>query len=376
MMSFVFVGTGMAWENESPDPIVKKVANTFYRLTHTWRIRKSSPVTELILAPGQTYQIPYTIELNHDQIQSDWGVSGYAAVFNRLPEPVLLNSIDDIISPGGFTPGLQCHWGGSSVLLSPPLTIPANWTLQCDYYRSLPNGEDRINHASANLTLPDGSNLDIWGSAPIDFSQATVIHVDDCVVVEDTYGGVLGTVCGEGATFGYSRAISYEVCGEYVVPNTTSFTTNDTSTTGSSSWNISVWVPCGGCTLTPGYWKTHSIFGPAPYDDTWSLVGESTPFFTSGMSYYEVLWTPAGGNAYYILARAYIAAELNQLNGASIGGGVSAAFSNAETLFNDYTPEAVKDLDKKDPVRAEFIQLATILDDFNNGFTGPGHCSE
>ena len=32
--------------------------------------------------------------------------------------------------------------------------------------------------------------------------------------------------------------------------------------TGSASWTIDVTVPCaGGCTLTPGYWKTHSSFG-------------------------------------------------------------------------------------------------------------------
>jgi len=80
-------------------------------------------------------------------------------------------------------------------------------------------------------------------------------------------------------------------------------------------------VPCGGdgCTLTPGYWKTHSAYGPAPYDPTWALIGEDTPFFLSGISYYEALWTePKGGNAYYILAPAYIAARLNVLNGASI----------------------------------------------------------
>ena len=42
---------------------------------------------------------------------------------------------------------------------------------------------------------------------------------------------------------------------------------------------VDVDVPClGGCTLTPGYWKTHSEFGPAPYDDNWANLpnGAST----------------------------------------------------------------------------------------------------
>ena len=76
------------------------------------------------------------------------------------------------------------------------------------------------------------------------------------------------------------------------------------------------YVPDGGCTLTPGYWKTHSTYGPAPYDETWALVGEDTPFFLSGQSYYDVLWTSPAGNAYYNLSFHYIAAELNDLNGA------------------------------------------------------------
>ena len=76
---------------------------------------------------------------------------------------------------------------------------------------------------------------------------------------------------------------------------------------------------CGGegCTLTPGYWKTHSKYGPAPYDATWAEIGEDTPFFASGKTWYDALWTePKGGEAYYILAHAYIAAALNFKNGA------------------------------------------------------------
>ena len=28
------------------------------------------------------------------------------------------------------------------------------------------------------------------------------------------------------------------------------------------------------CTLTQGYWKTHSSYGPAPYDVTWAILGD------------------------------------------------------------------------------------------------------
>jgi len=139
-------------------------------------------------------------------------------------------------------------------------------------------------------------------------------------------------------------------------------------------------IPCDGdtgCTLTPGYWKTHSIFGPAPYDATWALVGENTPFFLSGVSFYEALWTvPSGGNAYFILAHAYIAAHLNVLSGASMPSAVETAFNNATNLLSLYTPAYIGGLKGKSTIRKNFLAYATILDDYNNGLSGPGHCDD
>ncbi len=89
-----------------------------------------------------------------------------------------------------------------------------------------------------------------------------------------------------------------------------------------------------------------------------------------------MLWTAPQGNAYYILAHAYIAAELNQLNGASIPADVLAAFDTATTLFSTYTPADIGALRGNRAPRPQFIALAKILDDYNNGITGPGHCDE
>ena len=96
-------------------------------------------------------------------------------------------------------------------------------------------------------------------------------------------------------------------------------------------------------TLTPGYWKTHSAEGPAPFDDTWNALanGEDTPFFGSGKTYYQALWTAPSGNAYYILAHAYIAAQLNILNGASVPANVQTAFNTATALFVPHTPAQI-----------------------------------
>jgi hypothetical protein len=139
-----------------------------------------------------------------------------------------------------------------------------------------------------------------------------------------------------------------------------------------------------GCTLTQGYWKTHSSYGPAPYDDTWELIGEDTQFFgnyadppdnTDPITWYEIMqMPPKKGNAYIILSYQYIAAQLNFLAGADPSA-VLTEFGQAATLLSTYT----WDYDwKADPagVRDQFISLASTLDEYNNGYIGPGHCED
>lgn len=141
-------------------------------------------------------------------------------------------------------------------------------------------------------------------------------------------------------------------------------TVTDTATT-------TVAVKGIGCTLTQGYWKTHSSYGPAAYDDTWANI-EDTQFFSSGQTYYEVLWTaPKKGNAYYILAHQYIAAELNYMP-----ADVLATWNEAKSLFETYTPGEIAALKGKNALRKNFIELAEILDDYNNGEMSVPHCSE
>jgi hypothetical protein len=216
----------------------------------------------------------------------------------------------------------------------------------------------------------------------VDFASAVMEEVDPCVTVSDDHVGALGTVCATGspAVFEYTIAVGpYETCGDVTFTNVASFIAEDTGTTGSADWTIPISVPCAGCTLTPGYWKTHSSYGPAPYDETWALLpqGADTTFFLSGASYYQALWTPPAGNVYYVLARAYIAAELNGLNGASLAP-VQPAFVAAAGILATDTPAYVATLRGRGGLahRGEILQLAAILDDFNNGLVGPGHCDE
>lgn len=368
---------------------VKKDASTSFTRTYDWSIDKSADQSSITLSVGQQFLVNYSIVVDLDSVtpytDSEWGVSGVIGVFNDAPMDATLNSISDIVSPD-IAATVDC--GG----LSFPYTLLADDKLYCLYSTSLPDAASRTNTATATLqnfsyaydgTPTASGTTDFSGNADVVFSDTPTEEIDECIDISDTNIGFLGTVCyGDGLplTLSYSLWIGpYDECGDYTVENTASFITHDTGTTGSDGWTVAVNVPCvGGCTLTPGYWKTHSEYGPAPYDDTWAMLpnGADTPFFLSGQSYYDVLWTEPRGNAYYNLAHAYIAAALNQLNGASIPSDVLDTYDEATSLLNTYTPAEIGSLKGNKPPRPQFIALAETLDDYNNGLTGPGHCSE
>ena len=347
---------------------VTKSAETSFTRTYSWDIDKIADETELTLSTGQQHTVNYTVTVGLDSVtpyvDSDWAVSGTITVTNPAPVTATITSVADAVD--GVTATVGCG-------VTFPYSLLAGQTLTCSYSAALPDATSRTNTATVTTTGPVKGGS---GTAAVVFGDPTTL-VDECVDVSDTLGGSLGTVCVADLpkTLSYAHNVGpYAECGDYTVDNIASFVTNDTGATGQDTWSVAVHVPCeGGCTLTPGYWKTHSSYGPAPYDDTWASVGEDTKFFTSGQTWYQVLWTtPSGGNAYYILAHAYIAAKLNELNGADTSADVIAALSHAETLLSTYGPSS--NLSKS--VRADFIATASTLDQYNNGYIGPGHCSE
>ncbi|MDD1639154.1 MAG: hypothetical protein LUO99_02550, partial [Methanomicrobiales archaeon] len=108
--------------------------------------------------------------------------------------------------------------------------------------------------------------------------------------------------------------------------------------------------------------------------DTWDQVGplaEDTIFYKSGKSWYEVFQTPPQGKVYYILAHQYMAAKLNIWNGASTTPAVDTAIYWAEhSFFPIYTPSS----SLPEAVQTKANNYAELLDDYNNGDIGPGHC--
>jgi hypothetical protein len=118
-----------------------------------------------------------------------------------------------------------------------------------------------------------------------------------------------------------------------------------------------------------------------PYDPTWDLkdFGGDAKFLSdawyTGFTWYSILQEPPkGGNAYIILSYQYVAAWLNINNVdpllASDPSVLGTAMADAEALLGAYTPYDILTPE----VRAEFIMLASLLNDYNEGLLGPPHC--
>ncbi len=350
---------------------ISKTAETSYTRTFDWSIDKScNGPAELTLAEGQVYNYPFSWTASvAGYTDSDFKVTGTITIANNTPVAATITGISDVLS-GGETGNVDCD-------ISFPYVLGSGATLNCTYSADLASPYSGTNTVTVTTSTPlvEGDET----TADFAFGNPTNL-VDECVTVSDDCNAPT-QVCSDAAPFTkqYTCQIGpYDVCGEYSYTNTASFTTNDQGLTGSDNCTVSVEVPCGGgCTLTQGYWKTHSEFGPAPYDETWAQLpnGASTAFFLSGQTYYQVLWTSPAGNAYYNLAHQYIAAQLNFLNGADPSA-AQAAFNAATALFNTYTPAQVAAMKASNAVRKQFIALAATLDGYNNGLIGPGHCSE
>ena len=352
---------------------VAKTASTTFTRDYDWTIAKSVDQPAVTLESTGQATVNYSVAVVKDAgTDSGWAVGGTIAVTNPHPT-IAASGISVTDSLSGF---------GALTVSCPATSLAGGASMTCSYATAvLPNGSARTNTATAASTsygFAAGT-----GAAPVSFVTPTTV-LDDSVSVSDTFAGagLSGAALGASKTFTYARTItgsSFPCGATTTVGNTASIATDD-GVTRSASAHVSAAVTCpppaaAGCTLTQGYWGTHSSYGPAKYDATWALVGANganTTFYLSGRSYYQQLQTPSGGNAYNILANQFIAARLNMLKGAAAPAGLD--MTAVETFFTTHTPAQIGALKGSHAVRAQALAWASTLDRYNNGLLNAAHC--
>jgi len=377
---------------------VSKTAQTQYTTKYNWSIDKTANYDSLTFQVGQeAVNVNYTVKVTPALTNSDFIVSGTITVTNPAPIPATINFVSDIVTPAGGS-------DVGAIVTSPsqfPITIQANSFAEFPYSAIVPGASPATtgtNTATAYLQNNTGGTTSFSGSTTFNFAQATVTTIDECATVTDTFAGKLGDVCGDAEfSFGYTRAIGpYSACGPVPpVTNTATVTAQDTGTPSSDSWTIVINVPCSGCTLTIGYWKTHLGNGPQPdrvsskLPITLGTVGGAEtviitkanapePLVVDATGIFDFQGTTSTADASNGINRLYaqlLAAKLNIAYGADPKA-IAATIASADAFLADHDSLSWAALPRQQRNLVNSWQSA--LDAYNNGVLpgGPAHCVE
>ncbi len=166
------------------------------------------------------------------------------------------------------------------------------------------------------------------------------------------------------STLGVGATVACDAMGdtdERIAEVTASSGGEEETTTGASET-----AGEGGCTLTQGYWKNHNVYAKNKSQQTPWPISEDTEL--CGETWYDNLHVAPKGDAFYIVSHQWIAASLNVAAGAAVTPEVSAALVAAEGYLADC------EISKAE--KADALAAKDVLDAFNNGEVGPGHCGD
>lgn len=368
------------------DLLVEKTAQTSFTRYYFWSIRKRAidsngvEVSSLTLGLNESFTVTYLIDVTRSFRDSDFMVSGTITVQNPNLSKDAHVLISDMILPDGIP-----------ATVSPSdVFVPAGASITVNYNALLPNNLSRHDQATVLLfNTPSGTTTYQSLSIPFDFSQAVIKEVDACAYVMDSFHGMLlpSPICSS-FQFSYERTFGpYTSCnGTLLFPNTATFTTADTGIAGSADWSIAVTVPCSGCTLTIGYWKTHAGFSPQPDVVTPLLpvylgtqLGALTVTVATAAQAVSILSFYGSNNVFDAangINRLYaqlLAAKLNIKSGAN-DSVVASVITSADLFLATHNSTSWFTLNRA--TRNLVNSWQTTLDNYNNGLIGPGHCSE
>lgn len=354
---------------------VSKTVDTSYTRTYAWNIDKSADQSSLTLALNQSFLVNYSVAVWATYADSAYAAAGTITVHNPAPMDATLTGVTDMVGDVGATVTCPVDF---------PYTLGTGADLQCGYTVDLPNAADATNRATATLQNTPSGTTDFTGQAGVDFSKATVSEVDETATVSDTLAGVLGAVSASGApkTFNYPWTVGpYAAAGDYAVKNTATVKADDTGAVADDSWTVNVNVPSSGCSLTIGYWKTHAggVGNNAdmvtPLLPIWlgNGTGKSVQVTTAGQAINLLNYKFDAANGINKLYGQLLATKLNIANGADKTA-IQSIITAADNFLAANNSGSWSGLTKVQKTMVN--NWVMVLDSYNNGSTGPGHCTQ
>lgn len=156
------------------------------------------------------------------------------------------------------------------------------------------------------------------------------------------------------------------------------------------TWDAGLYLlELDGCTLTIGFWKNHAGTGPQPDFVTPLLPiwlgnegGTKSIEVTDAITAARIMGKNINGpifgtkkksNGIIKLYAQLLGAKLNIENGAD-GSDVAGVIAEADAFLADYDWTDWRGLSK--PEKQMVIGWMSMIDDYNNGIIGPGHCDD
>ena len=314
--------------------------------------------TTMVLAISVLYSCKREIASNRNRVSN---VSSTSSTTAAGTKKIALNA--PVITCGTSTAAsinIQVCAGTSGA----PAGFSIQWMLKSDYTAyGWPSDTDSSGNAASFCKasfsgVPGCSNYNLAANACITVNIGENLF-DDC--------GASGTCTGQ------------LLCGsDYVFR---AFAHND-PVSGAGKSGFSTILTCStqpctnlGCTFTQGYWKTHGPVGCVTGNNTdvWPVTSLQLGTVTyTDMQLCSILNTPAGGNGLLALAHQLIAAKLNIANGAN-GSAIAQSIADADALIGGLT---IPPVGSGSLSAASTNTLIAALTNYNEGLTGPGHCSQ
>jgi hypothetical protein len=384
-----------------------KTASGFWtrRIEYNWTLQKAANPTSLTLGTGQSANVGYTLTTTRTPGApvDEYGVEGQICVTNggalATENLKIVDQVQYKVGSGAFQ-----DLTGASVTMTPAqLAAGASACYAYHFtFTPVPNAIYR-NVAHVTITnhsgwLPGSKNCPGPAVCPFgpdpkaDFSlpgSPTVQYVDATADLTDSLVCPTGFTCSptshswhltDGGVLTYNvRVTNVSAPCNTTVPmvNTATLTEGDTHQTHTASATVNLYTgPCaGGCTLTIGYWKTHSA-QITPLLPIWLGTAGGAQSVQVTTASQAVTLLNMSGNASNGINKLYaqeLAAKLNIARGASATA-VAATLAAADSFLATHNSASWASLSAAE--RQQVLAWATTLDNYNNGLIGPSHCSQ